>query len=63
MGGSLFKRVVVVVESWFARVGLDVIGWKEGWNALFSHETAFNLLNNVVSCHREVVSMGKSMDR
>jgi len=50
-GSCLFEMVIIVVEGWFVRKGVSSVARQEGWSAFFSHETAFDLLNDVVSCH------------
>ena len=44
--------MIIVVEGWFIRKGVDSIARQKGWSAFFSHETAFDLFNDVVRCHR-----------
>jgi len=44
--------MIIVVEGWFIRKGVDGIARHECWSAFFGHETAFDLFDDIVSCHR-----------
>lgn len=59
MGSSLFEMMTRAIEGRFIGVRVDIVGWKEGWDTLFSHKTAFDLLDDVVSCHRGWIEGGK----
>jgi len=50
MGSSLFE-MMILGEGWCVGEGVGVVGRGKSGNALFSHETAFDLFDEFVSCH------------